>query len=117
MPPARRHAREAGQATVELVALLPLLALAGALAWQAAVAGQALWLAGAAARASARAAAVGADPAAAARASLPARLEQGLRVSAADDGAVSVRIAIPSVVGGGTVATTTARARFPRQGP
>jgi peroxiredoxin len=42
---------ERGQATVEFVALLPLLVLVGFAAWQAAVAGQAIWLAGSAARA------------------------------------------------------------------
>ena len=50
--------REVGQASVETVALLPLVVLVGALLWQAVVAGQALWLSGAAARAAARAAAV-----------------------------------------------------------
>jgi len=51
--------REVGQASVETVALLPLVVLVGALLWQAVVAGQALWLSAAAARAAARAAAVG----------------------------------------------------------
>ena len=78
--PARR---EDGQAAVELVALLPLLALLALAAWQAVVAGQAAWLAAGAARASARAAAVGHDPAAAARRSLPPALERGLRVTTA----------------------------------
>ena len=72
--------REGGQASVETVALLPLVVLVGALLWQAVVAGQALWLSGAAARAAARAAAVGADAQAAAKATLPPRLESGLRV-------------------------------------
>ena len=51
-----QNARESGQATVELVALLPLLAAVGLALWQAVVAGQAMWLAGAAARSAARAA-------------------------------------------------------------
>src|SRR3982750_1043904 len=46
---------ERGQATVELVGVLPLLAVLGFAVWQAAVVGQAFWMAGAAARAAARA--------------------------------------------------------------
>ena len=110
-------ARERGQASVELVALLPLLAvLAGAL-WQAAVAGQAVWLAGSAARAAARASAVGADAGAAARRVLPARLEPGLVVVHAGgrDGGVRVTIAIPAIVGGGDLGGVTARARLQDQ--
>jgi hypothetical protein len=114
MPSARA---QAGQATVELVALLPALALVGFALWQAAVAGQAMWLAGAAARAAARAQALGADPGPAARGVLPPRLEGGLRVEAGDDGAVRVTLRIPSVLTRGTVASTSARARFAPQGP
>ncbi|MGI9097391.1 MAG: hypothetical protein ACR2H2_02665, partial [Solirubrobacteraceae bacterium] len=44
---------ERGQATVELVALLPLIAVLAGVMWQAAVAGQAVWLAGSATRADA----------------------------------------------------------------
>jgi hypothetical protein len=105
---------ERGQATVELVALLPLLALAVALMWQAALAGQAIWLAGSAARAAARADAIGLDAAAAARRVLPSRLERGLAVSADGDGAVAVSIRVPSVVGG-SLASVGARARFAPQ--
>src|SRR5512132_1713428 len=107
-----------GQATVELVALLPLLAVLAGLLWQAVVAGQALWLAGAAARAAARAAAVGGDAEAAARGALPPRLEHGLRVRAAGQGdAAGVRVAIeiPSVVAHRSLATVESRAAFPEQ--
>jgi hypothetical protein len=103
---------QGGQATVELVALLPLLVVIAFALWQAAVAGQAIWLAGAAARAAARAEALGQDPAPAARAALPPRLEDGLRVVAADGGGVRVTLRIPSVLTSGAVATTSARARF-----
>jgi hypothetical protein len=48
-----------GQASVELVALLPLLALNALALWQGVVAAQAAWLAGGAARAAARAQALG----------------------------------------------------------
>ena len=40
-----RGEREDGQATVELVAVLPVLGLVVLLAWQAVVAGQTWWLA------------------------------------------------------------------------
>lgn len=109
--------RQRGQATVELVAVLPLLVALGFALWQAAIAGQAIWLAGAAARAAARAAAVGADPTPAARDALPARLEDGLRVRPRDGGGVSVTLRIPSVLTGGTLASTSAEARFLGQGP
>lgn len=102
---------------MELVALLPLLALVGFAVWQAAVVGQAVWLAGAAARAAARAAAIGADPAPAARGVLPRRLEEGLRLRTRDGGGVVVTLRIPAVIGSGTVASTTARARFVPQTP
>jgi hypothetical protein len=108
---------ERGQATVEMVALLPLLVVLGFAVWQAAVAGQAMWLAGSAARAAARAEALGDDPAPAARAALPPRLEQGLRVSAREGGGVDVTVRIPAVVGHGAMASTTARARFVPQTP
>lgn len=106
-----------GQATVEVVALMPVLVLVALLLWQAVVAGQAIWLSGAAARAAARADAVGADAASAARATLPPRLEDGLRVRTGDDGgAVAVTLRIPSVLSDGAIASTTARARFVPQG-
>ena len=109
MPPSTG---ERGQATVEFVALLPLLVLVGFAAWQAAVAGQAIWLAGSAARAAARAEAIGSDPVPAARGALPPRLEHDLRVRPREDGGVAVTVRIPAVIGGGTMASTTARARF-----
>jgi hypothetical protein len=112
--PAR--SRQSGQATVETVALLPLVVLVGALLWQTVVAGQALWLSGAAARAAARAAAVGADAEAAAKGALPPRLESGLRVRAAAGG-VRVAVRVPSVLSGGSIATVQSRAAFPGQQP
>jgi hypothetical protein len=111
----RRHGPERGQATVELVALLPVLALLGLALWQVVVAGQAMWLAGAAARAAARASAVGADPAAAARGALPPALERRLRVRAGDPGDVRVAVAVPAVLTGGTVTMVTAHAAYPPQ--
>jgi len=118
-PPAflRRLASASGQASVELVALLPLLAAVALLAWQAVVAGQAIWLAGAAARAAARAHALGADPTAAARDALPGSLAPGVRATPAGDGAVSLSLAIPSVVEHTSLVRVHARARFAPQEP
>lgn len=91
---------EDGQAGVELVALLPLLALLACAIWQAVVAGQALWLAGSAAHDAARAQALGQDPAAAARRALPPGLRRGLRVARDGDDGVRVRVVVPVVVDG-----------------
>ncbi|HET6449203.1 MAG TPA: hypothetical protein VFG31_08845 [Conexibacter sp.] len=104
-----------GQATVEFVALLPVLGTLVALLWQALLAGETIWLSGAAARAAARAAVVGADPADAARSVLPTRLERGLRVRRDSDGAITLMLRVPAALGGGTVAPVTARARFEAQ--
>lgn len=106
---------ERGQATVELVALLPVVALLGLLGWQALIAGQAAWLSGTAARAAARASAVGADPAAAARRVLPVGLAAGLTVRHQGDGEVSLALPVPAVVAGWTVMTLHATARFAPQ--
>jgi len=111
----RQREAERGQATVELVALLPVLAIVGMLLWQAIVAGQALWLAGAAARGAARAAAVGAEPLPAARRALPPSLEPGLAVEQPRGGGVRVAVRVPSVLGGGHLTTIRAAAGFPAQ--
>src|SRR4051794_15792288 len=109
-PPGQR-----GPAGAGLPPLLPLLPLPAALAWQAALAGQAVWLSGAAARAAARAQAVGGDPATAARSSLPPALTHLVRVRPSRDGAGDVALGVPSVVGGARLATVHARARFAPQ--
>ena len=106
---------QSGQATVEFVALLPLLALVGFVLWQAVVAGQAAWLAGSSARAAARASAIGGDPRAAAALVLPGSLRHGLRVDRPSDGTVRVRIRVLSVIGGGSVATFSSTAHFAEQ--
>lgn len=110
-----RHAGCAGQATVELVALLPLVGLLMALLWQALLAGETVWLSGGAARAAARAVAVGGDPLAAARTVLPSRLERDLQVRREAGGAISLVLRVPAALGGGTLAPVTARARFEAQ--
>jgi Flp pilus assembly protein TadG len=66
-----RPARRRGQATVEVVALVPLLLLGGAGAFEGLAAGAAAELADHAAEAGAVAIAEGSDPAAAARAAVP----------------------------------------------
>ena len=110
-----RAGGQAGQATVELVALLPLLLLVLAGAWQAVLAGHAAWAATTAARAAARAHAVGTDPTRAARTHLPTSLERGLRVVAGSDGDVEVRVRIPSVPGLPSPGHASAGARFEPQ--
>jgi hypothetical protein len=90
---------ERGTASVELVAAVPFLLLALAAAAQIALAGQALWSASVAARAGARAALVGADPKAAARRVLPAAMRDGAVVEEdEDDGAISVKVPVPSLL-------------------
>ncbi|UTI65962.1 hypothetical protein NBH00_07065 [Paraconexibacter antarcticus] len=112
-----RHGDDRGQASVELAGLLPLIAALVVLLWQAVVAGQAVWLAGTAARAAARAEAVGGDPAAAARATLPPALRRGLRAEPEPDGGVRLRLRVPTVVGDHRLVSVTARARFrPQEG-
>jgi hypothetical protein len=111
-----RSARsEAGQATVELVAILPLVAVVVMLLWQSSLAGAALWLSSGAARAAARAEALGADPLAAARAALPGRFEHGLKVEKERDGGIELVLGVPAIVGDKPVTTVSARARFEQQ--
>jgi hypothetical protein len=100
-PPRRGLARArcaSGQASVELVATLPVVLLILAFGWQAVLAGQAIWHARVAARAAARAHSFGADAEHAARAHLPRSLEPGLRVTTHASGDVRVSIRVPSVL-------------------
>jgi hypothetical protein len=91
---------EKGTASIELVAALPFLLLALAVAAQIALAGQALWSASVAARAGARAALVGGDAKAAARAALPPSMRDGAVVREGDgeDAGVSVKVPIPTLL-------------------
>jgi pilus assembly protein CpaE len=107
------RASERGQATVELVALLPAVLLVGLLVWQVALAGHAAWATANAARVAARAVAVDRDAERAARSALPKGLERGLRVRRNDDGLVEVGVRVPLVVRAwGSIATVRARARL-----
>jgi hypothetical protein len=106
---------ERGQASVELVAALPLALVVAALAWQLALAGHALWLCAHAARAAARADSVGRSARAAALSALPGSLERGLRVERLRAGGVRVSVRVPAAVGGGrTPFTVTARSSLGR---
>ena len=87
---------EEGTASVELVAVVPFLLLALLVAAQVALAGQALWSAGVAARAGARAALVGGDASAAARAALPPSMRKGAQVE--EGTGVSVEVEVPRLV-------------------
>src|SRR4051794_6429062 len=99
---------ERGQASVELVATVPVLLLVTFCVAQLALAGYALWSAGVAARAGARADYVRGDGEAAARSSLPLVLRSGATVS--DGNAVAVRVDAPSLVPGVSSIPVTARA-------
>ena len=94
-PLGRSRYSEAGQASVELVAVIPFVLLVGAVAWQFALAGHALWVTSHAARNAARADAVGGDVGAAARSALPRGLEKGIQVQRLRAGGVRVRVRMP----------------------
>jgi hypothetical protein len=114
MSPAQSSAR--GQATVELVALLPLVVAGLLVAWQVVLAGHAAWSAHAAARAVARAHEVGAADRGAARRALPASLDRRFAIGRPDaDGRAVVRVRVPSVVPGLRLGFVTAHAGFAPQ--
>jgi pilus assembly protein CpaE len=107
---ATRRGGEDGQASVELVAAIPVLLVATLVVAQLAVAGYALWSAGAAARAGARAGYVGGDAEVAARRSLPAPLRRDARVEDTDADGVEVRVRAPALIPGIPSVPVTARA-------
>jgi hypothetical protein len=88
---------ERGQATVELVAALPALLLAAAVALQLLVAGYAMTLADGAAEAGALALASGGSAAGAAREALPGWARDDVSVEV-EGGRVSVRLRPPSPI-------------------
>jgi hypothetical protein len=97
---------ERGQASAELVAVVPLLVLVVVAAAQLAAAGWALWSAGNAARAGARAAHVGGDAERVARDALPAPLRERGEIS--DDDEVRVEVRAPGLVPGIPALSVTA---------
>jgi hypothetical protein len=103
-----RAADERGQASVELVAAIPLILVVTLIVAQLAVAGYALWSAGAAARAGVRADYVGGDGEAAARRSLPPPLRAGASIK--DSDGLSVRVKAPALIPGIPPVPVTAKA-------
>jgi hypothetical protein len=89
-----RHA-QSGQASVETMAMVPLVVLVAAIAWQLVLTGHTLWLCANAARAAARADLVGESPGRAARSALPRSLERDLSVTRVDGDRVRVRLRVP----------------------
>jgi hypothetical protein len=106
----RRAAHDTGQASAELVALLPALAVCLLIAGQAVATGWALWSAGNAARAGARAEQVGSDGEAAARRALPGRLRNAARVQAGDG--VRVEVRVPALLPGVAMPRVSAASRL-----
>jgi hypothetical protein len=94
--PGGDRSRATAQASVELLAALPALALALLLAAQIGLAGYALWSAGIAARAGARSGHVGGSATDAARRALPPALRRGARVNEGEG--VRVRVFVPRLV-------------------
>jgi len=80
---------------VELVAVLPVVLVVGAVAWQLALAGHTAWLTANAARVAARADTVGRDVRAAARSALPHSLERDVEVERLREGGVRVSVPVP----------------------
>jgi uncharacterized membrane protein len=87
-----------GQASVELVAMVPFVLLVGAVVWQLALAGHSAWLTAHAARAAARADTVGRDVGRAARSALPRSMERDLVVKRLREGGVRVSVPVPLVL-------------------
>ena len=100
--------RESGQASVELVAVVPGLLLCALIVIQLAIVGYGLWASAAAASAGARAEYVGGDAARAARSALPVALREASRVRASEEVRVSVRV--PSLLPGAGSLPVGARA-------
>jgi hypothetical protein len=86
---------EIGQASVEIVAVVPLVLVAAAFAWQLVLTGHTLWLCANAARAAARADLVGESPVRAARSALPRSLERGLSVSREPGNRIRIQLRLP----------------------
>ena len=96
--PGGRWNSESGQASAELVAIVPALILGVLVAAQIGLVGWGLWSAGTAARAGARAALVEGDAEAAATSALPGPLRERATVSGEDE--IEVRVRVPSLLPG-----------------
>ena len=104
--PTRLHLDE-GSASVELIAVIPMLALALLIAAQFALTGAALWDAAIAARSGARAAKVGGSAQPAALRALPPTLRSRAEIS--DRDGVRVRVAVPGLLSALPALTVGAR--------
>ena len=89
---------ESGQASIEFVAGVPVLLIAGAISLQLLLAGYTQSLADGASQAGAAAAAMGSDPREATLKALPEWARGRSRVRAGSEGRVMVRIATPAAV-------------------
>jgi hypothetical protein len=103
-----------GQASVELVAVLPALAISLVIAAQTVLVGWALWSAGNAARAGARAEQVGSDAEAAARRALPGALRDGAAIRSGDG--VRVKVRVPAIVPGVSLPSVSAASTLDSDG-
>jgi hypothetical protein len=103
----RSSERESGQASVELVAVLPALLLCALIAVQLAVVGYGLWSSANAARAGARAEYVSGRAAPAVRSAVPGPLRRDAEVR--DARGVAVSLEAPSLVPGVRSLETAAR--------
>lgn len=106
-----------GQATVEFVAILPLLVLAGVAVWQGVIAARTAAIAAAGARSAARAIAVGSDPREALRRTIPLFEARQAKITKLADGSVRVAVPLPRVLVGGTLGRLEAASRFAQVGP
>ena len=114
-PSTAAREREAGQATIEVVAALPLLLLAGVVALQLLLAGYSLTLADGAAEAGTLAVVAGREAEPAVRAALPGWARERVQVEARD-GTVTVSLRPPSpiaAVARGLEVSSTASVREP----
>jgi hypothetical protein len=106
---------ESGQASAELVAILPALVVCALIAAHGVAAGWALWSAASAARAGARAEHVGGDGEAAARRALPGALRAGAEIEGGE--AIRVTVRTPMLLPGGAgPAMTVSSALDPADG-
>ena len=110
----RQVQSEFGQASVELLAVIPLVLVLGWGVWQAAIAGLTAERAAHAARVASRASAVGANARKAVERVLPKSLLQNAVIQSRA-GRATVRLRVPSVLPGLVLGTVTAAASFPEQ--
>jgi pilus assembly protein CpaE len=101
---------ESGQASVELVAIIPAFIVCVLIAGHGIAAGWALWSAAGAARAGARAEHVGGDGEAVARRALPGVLRRGAEVEAEE--AIRVEVRAPALLPGGQGPALSVSARL-----